>query len=498
MDFFNLLRQGASFGNSRKSKHVGFQPTKPTEESKKTASASSSSSGVPAQTKEQKVCPKKDSKEDLGQIRKKNKIQLVNGDGLGLMIEFKSHAPEWAVANLELAKIITPSAIQMQSMTAALGNHHILASAPTGSGKTLAFLLPIITLLKKPKKKSLCRALVIDPSRELALQTLREFERLANGTTWRGCLVDKSETDSESSGCDLAISTPSRLVYLLNEGAFKLDKLKICVLDEADKLLDLGFAPQVDEIMQHIKTHPQLLMFSATLPPPVVDLGESILKNPVRIHVGDQHAASTLVEQKLIFVGREEGKLASLRQLVLEKKLKPPALIFVQSKDRATELFNELVYDGIYADVMHADRTKEERDNVIKGFRAGKIWVLICTDLMARGVDFRGVETIINYDLPQSATTYIHRVGRTGRAGRAGAAFTFFTDRDFDHLNPIINVLKQSGCEVSEWMNKLKKPSRKARKMAEYRPPHRKPISTTPAKDQKVRKWAMKKSKKTE
>lgn len=146
-------------------------------------------------------------------------------------------------------------------------------------------------------------------------------------------------------------------------------------------------------------------------------------------------------------VGREEGKLLAMRQLIAEG-LRPPVLVFLQSKERAKELFHELVYDGINVDVIHAERTQEQRDAVIRQFRSGEIWVLICTDLMARGIDFKGVNMVINYDLPQSAVSYIHRIGRTGRAGRRGLAVTFFTEADMEALRSIANVVKLSGCEV--------------------------------------------------
>lgn len=305
---------------------------------------------------------------------------------------------------------------------------------------------------------------------------MREFERLTFGKKWHGRVIDKIAPEIKR--VDIAIATPSRLVQMLTESKLSLEKTQYLVFDEADKLLDLGFASQIDQILQYMPHNPQLLMYSATLPPNVVDLSESILRNPVKIHIGDQHAASSDVDQKLVFVGREDAKMYSLRQLVVEKKLKPPALIFVQSKERAKELFNELIYDGLFVDVIHSDRTKTERDNVMKGFRSGKIWVLICTDLMGRGVDFKGVEMVVNYDMPQSATTYIHRIGRTGRAGRRGTALTFFTEDDFASMRPIVNVVKQSGCEVEPWMLNLKKQKKVVRRMAEYRPPQRKTIST--------------------
>ena len=158
-------------------------------------------------------------------------------------------------------------------------------------------------------------------------------------------------------------------------------------------------------------------------------MAKSVLRNPVRILIGPKNTGARTIDQKLVFVGREEGKLLSIKNLIREG-FKPPALLFVQNKDRAKELYNELMYDGINVGTIHADRTKQQRDDTIKDFRIGKIWVLICTDLMSRGIDFRGVNLVINYDFPQSAVSYIHRIGRTGRAGRAGTAVTLYTERD--------------------------------------------------------------------
>jgi ATP-dependent RNA helicase DDX52/ROK1 len=271
---------------------------------------------------------------------------------------------------------------------------------------------------------------------------------------------------------------------MLREDKITLDAMRHLILDEADKLLDMGFAPQIDEILTYCpkssETPYQTLMFSATMPPAVTELANSILAAPLRVSIGDVNAAAPDVEQKLLFITHEDGKLFSFRQMLQDGAVKPPTLIFVQSKDRAKDLFSELVYDGIFVDAIHADRTKLQRDNTIKAFRAGKIWMLICTDLMARGVDFKGVQTVINYDFPQSASTYIHRIGRTGRAGRSGKAITFFTIQDFEALRGIVGVMRQSGCEVPEWMLRLKNRSKQDRRMAERRPPKRKEISVLP------------------
>jgi len=187
----------------------------------------------------------------------------------------------------------------------------------------------------------------------------------------------------------------------------------------------------------------------------VHELASSILIDPVQVTVGTANAGATTIEQRLVFVGREEGKLLAVRQLV-QAGLKPPVLIFLQNKDRAKDLFRELVFDGINVDIIHSDRTQQQREEAIKRFRVGDAWVLICTDLLARGVDFKGVQMVINYDLPQSAVSYIHRIGRTGRAGKSGIAVTFFTEADIPNMRSIVNVMKLSGSDVPEWLLHVK------------------------------------------
>ena len=201
-------------------------------------------------------------------------------------------------------------------------------------------------------------------------------------------------------------------------------------------------------------------MFSATLLPAVETLARSVLRDPVRVWVGRRNTAAATVKQEIVYVGQESGKLTALRQMLRTGGLTPPILIFVSSKERAAELFRELVSEGVMVDAIHADRTRDQRERVVEGFRAGRIWALICTDLMARGVDFKGVDCVINYDVPKSAVSYIHRVGRSGRAGRRGAALTFFTEDDVDMLRTIANIVRESGGDVPQWMLQVRRPRR--------------------------------------
>lgn len=188
-------------------------------------------------------------------------------------------------------------------------------------------------------------------------------------------------------------------------------------------------------------------------------------------------------------MGQEQGKLLAIRQMVQEGTLKPPTLIFVESITRAKELFHELVYDGINVDVIHAERTQAQRDLIISNFRTGKTWVLIATDLMARGLDFKGVNLVINYDFPQSPASYIHRIGRTGRAGRAGTALTFFTKSDGVYLKSVVNVMREAGCRVDDWMMKLQAPTRsQKRDLKRMRGGQREKISTVSTYDEENKK----------
>jgi len=284
---------------------------------------------------------------------------------------------------------------------------------------------------------------------------------------------------------DILISTPLRLVHAIQQDHLKLNHVRHLILDEADKLLELGFLEQTDEIFAAC-SNPRLQksMFSATIPAGVESLAKSVMKDPVRVVIGVKNAATETIKQALAYVGQEEGKLIAIRQLI-QAGLKPPVLVFVQSIERAKELFRELIYDGINVDVIHSERTKAQRDAVVSKFRAGQIWVLISTELMARGLDFKGVSLVINYDFPQTVQSYVHRVGRTGRAGKAGEAITYFTTDDAPYLKTIVNVMRESGCDVPEWMLSLKNTSKKFKKTLKQQPIQRKSISTMSSYDKK-------------
>jgi len=432
MDLYNLLKGGCVFGKRNRDQ-----------------------SGFGNQNKSENTS-------DSMKLSKRVRISGINENSLPEMMSFEdSVIPDWLGAALKAAGFTEPTGIQKQTCPVISAGHDAIAQAQTGSGKTLAFLIPMLTVLQKPGK-DFGRALIVAPTRELAQQILREANHLIGHCSkkFRVKIIDNLADNVKR--IDIAIATPLRLVQLLNDGAISLRDTQIAIFDEADKLLDLGMSSQIDEIIgacmkerDSSKRSFQLCFFSATLPPKIVELAKTAMVEPVTISVGPVGSACSNITQKLVFTGNEEGKIISFKQLVMNNELKPPALVFVNSKERANQLCAELLMRGILADSIHADRSKAERDRTVQAFREGKIWVLVATDLLARGVDFKAVEMVVNFDLPSSATNYIHRIGRTGRANRKGTAITFFTIADKPNLRTIANVMRNSGQEVPDWVFKI-------------------------------------------
>ncbi|KAJ8915768.1 hypothetical protein NQ315_004580 [Exocentrus adspersus] len=456
-------------------------------------------------------------KEEINHYRNLNNISVVG-----------RHIPEPAktfddfnvdqdiIDNLRKCGYEEPTPIQKQAVPLMLQGRQILGCAPTGSGKTAAFLVPIIQALQGPRRDGF-RAIILCPTRELAKQTQRECLKLSEGRDFRYGAKSSKKFGKDmlkmkhaainilvytrNMISDILITTPNRICFLLKQDppAISLSNIQWLVIDEADKLFETGsrgFWDQLSEILNACDGESRkIAMFSATYTPAVAKWCVHNMKGLVRVTVGQRNSATDLVDQELLFVGNEQGKLLAVRDII-RGGIHPPVLIFVQSKERAQDLFNELIYDGINVDAIHSDRTQLQRDNTVKNFREGHTWVLICTELMARGVDFKGVNLVINYDFPSSAISYIHRVGRAGRAGRRGKAVTFFTTEDTVNLRSIAHVIKQSGCEVPSYMLSLRKTPKKERKRLEKSAPKRDEIVTKPIYER--RKWKRRKQKQTE
>lgn len=437
------------------------------------------------------------TKQDADIFRKRSRTKVTGHDvplPIGLFQDLVSrfNMNKRLLNNLLDAEFVEPTPIQCEAIPATLNHRDLISCAPTGSGKTLAFLIPMIQLLLEdaPAKNTKTRGLIIAPTNELALQIHQQLQVLTKGHKALPSAILSRQLATRlldnlisASKYAVIVSTPLRLIDVVKNGHMDLSTVEHLIIDEADRLFDRGFVEQTDAILAEL-THAKLRksIFSATIPAKVEELAQSIMKDPVRIIVGHKEAASSNIDQKLVFTGSEDGKLVAIRQMIQQGEFKPPVIIFLQSITRAKALFHELLYDKLNVDVIHAERTPKQRDEVIKRFKNGDIWVLITTDVLARGVDFKGVNLVINYDVPQTAQAYVHRIGRTGRGTNVGKAVTFFTKEDNLAVKPIINVMKQSGCTsgYSEWMENMSKLSAQDKKNIKRRETTRKQISTVP------------------
>ncbi|XP_021770585.1 DEAD-box ATP-dependent RNA helicase 57-like [Chenopodium quinoa] len=402
-------------------------------------------------------------------LRKDHKIHISGSNVPSPLQSFKELSTRYGckpylLRNLAELGYKEPTPIQRQAIPVLLSGRECFACAPTGSGKTLAFICPILMKLKHGLKDRV-RAVVLCPTRELAAQTARESKKLAQGKNFYIKLMTKElsrSADFSKVPCDILISTPLRLEFAIRKRKLDLSRVEFLVLDESDQLFELGFMKQIDFVVKAC-SNPSVIrmLFSATLPDSVEELARTLMHDAVRIIVGRKNTASPSVKQKLVFAGSEEGKFLALRQIFAES-LNPPVLIFVHSMERAKELCRELVCTDIKVDAIHSDLQEAQRENAVDNFRAGKTWVLIATDVVARGMDFKGLNCVINYDFPESAAAYIHRIGRAGRAGREGEAITFYTEVDVPYLRNLANIMLESGSEVPSWI--MSKPKAKWKK----------------------------------
>ncbi|KAF7324351.1 DEAD-box ATP-dependent RNA helicase 57 [Mycena venus] len=370
------------------------------------------------------------------------------------------------LSNLTQHGYTHPTGIQSYGIPILLESRDLAAISPTGTGKTLSYLLPVIDSLGSPSSSANSdagagvRAIVVAPTRELAHQIHNECLKLAQGRKWRIVLFSKA---SAATLADKA--TRDKVVASLRSGGLELNNVRHLILDEADRMLDSEFFPQVEEILAAC-SHPtiQKAVFSATLPAGAEKMAMQMLNDPIRVVVGLKDTPLPLISQSLTYVADDPSKLPSLLTY-LAQPYNPPVLIFTSSQPRATSLAQELVLNGVSnVDCLHAGMTKKEREDAVSRMRRGESWVMVSTEVMARGMDFKGIREVINYDFPTSVQSYVHRIGRTGRAGREGKAVTYFTDDDAPFLKAIANVLLQSGSTVPEWILKLPKPSKLKRR----------------------------------
>ena len=338
---------------------------------------------------------------------------------------------------------VRPTAIQAESIPPALDGRDVIACAQTGSGKTAAFLLPILNgLIDGPRGRT--RALVLAPTRELAAQILEDLKDLATHTPVSGAAVfggvgHGPQEHAFRSGVDIIIATPGRLLDHLRFPYAKLDHIKYVVLDEADRMLDMGFLPEIRKILRYLPAKRQTLFFSATMPPPIRSLANDMLHHPVSIERGRQGNAPTGITQAVYLVPQELK--SSLLVALLKRGDISQALVFTRTKHRANRLADYLDRHGVRADRIHGNRSQTQRMAALHAFKAGRIPVLVATDIAARGIDVEALGHVINFDVPEATEDYIHRIGRTGRAEASGEAFTFVSPQEQGELNAIERVV---------------------------------------------------------
>ncbi len=336
-----------------------------------------------------------------------------------------------------------PTPIQADAIPPALAGRDVLACAMTGSGKTAAFLLPILhQLMDKPRGKT--RALVLTPTRELAAQILEDLNELAQHTPLTGAAVFGGvgmgpQEHAFRSGVDVLIATPGRLLDHFKAAYAKLDGLEYLVLDEADRMLDMGFLPDIRRILRHIPARRQTLFFSATMPAAIGALTRELLRDPAMINIERQSTPPSGITQAVYPVA-QELKSALLLALLKRGDMKE-VLVFTRTKHRTNRLAEYLVKHGINAERIHGNRSQTQRTAALAGFKSGKYRVLVATDIAARGIDVTALGHVVNFDVPLVPEDYIHRIGRTGRAELTGDAFTFVSPQEEGELKSIERVV---------------------------------------------------------
>ena len=337
-----------------------------------------------------------------------------------------------------------PTPIQEKAIPAALKSRDLIGTAQTGTGKTAAFVLPILNrLLSGPRNQT--RALIVTPTRELAEQINDTCRALSVGTGLRTATVyggvgATPQIQALARGVEIVVACPGRLLDLVAKGHAKLNKVEVLVLDEADRMFDMGFLPDVRRIIKAVPSQRQTMLFSATFPKEVEQLAKQSLRNPARIAVGMSRPAHTVTHA--LYPVPQHLKRVIVLELLKETDT-DSVLIFTRTKHRARRLDHQLKQAGYKVTSLHSDRTQGQRQNALKGFKNGTFQIMVATDIAARGLDVESISHVINFDMPDTADAYIHRIGRTGRAERTGDAFTLITPDDEDMVRRLEKIMDQ-------------------------------------------------------
>ena len=340
-----------------------------------------------------------------------------------------------------------PTPIQEKAILPILQGRDIFGCAQTGTGKTAAFALPILELLNQKPKTPSIKTLVLAPTRELAQQISDNFAMYSTflsitHTTVFGGVSQRNQERELRKGVDVLIATPGRLIDLMDQGLVSLDKIDFFVLDEADRMLDMGFINDIKRILKKLPSKRQTLFFSATATKEILNLANTLLRSPVHISVTPVSSATELVEQSIYYVSKEDKR--SLLKHVLETENVDRALVFTRTKRGADRVSKELNKNGIHSEAIHGNKSQGARERALEGFKNKKIQVLVATDIASRGIDIDKLSHVINFEIPEQAETYVHRIGRTGRAGTSGIALSFVSNEERSYMKEINKLINKN------------------------------------------------------
>ncbi|KAJ3433947.1 atp-dependent RNA helicase ddx5-related [Anaeramoeba flamelloides] len=400
------------------------------------------------------------TKEDALEIRKEHEIKVLNCETFYKPLTSFQQAdfPEKILELIKEKEFEKPSPIQAQTWPMVMSGHDLVGVARTGSGKTLSFLLPAIIHIQAQRELAKGDGpvvVVLAPTRELALQIAEISEEFSFSCDLKTvCLYGGAARGPQIQllrmGTHIIVATPGRLIDLIEANETNMNRVTYLVLDEADRMLDMGFEPQIRSIVEKIREDRQTLLWSATWPKEVRKLASELTNNSVRVNVGSlKVSANPNIKQKFIFL-RDFDKKEKFVEKVKELNEGEKILVFVQRKVTADEICDYLFEKGISSESIHGDKTQYMRENTLKRFKRGKINIMVATDVAARGLDIDDIQYVINYDFPEAIEDYVHRIGRTARAGKFGTSISFFTDRSSNMAKKLVKVLKDSKHEIPE------------------------------------------------
>ncbi|KAF4688544.1 ATP-dependent RNA helicase dbp2 [Perkinsus olseni] len=406
------------------------------------------------------------SQDEVDKVRKDRQITVVHGKGVPKPIVTFEQAgfPDYILHEIKQAGFERPSPIQVQGWPVAMSGRDMVGIAETGSGKTLAFLLPaIVHINAQPylQRGDGPIVLVLAPTRELAVQTQEECNRFGRSSRIRNTCVYGGtprgpQARALSEGVEICIATPGRLIDFLESGRTNLRRVTYLVLDEADRMLDMGFEPQIRKITSQVRPDRQTLLWSATWPKEIQGLARDLCREePVHINVGSMSLRACHNVTQYVDVVQEYEKKDKLKQLLERIMDGSKIVVFTDTKRAADDLTRMLRMDGWPALCIHGDKKQEERDWVLQEFKSGKSPIMIATDVASRGLDVKDLRHVINYDFPGQIEDYVHRIGRTGRAGTKGSAYSFFTPDKYKMAKDLIGVLREAEQAIPPELEKI-------------------------------------------